>query len=176
MQQVILQPTTKIMMVLCGVSVLILVRCKILEVNWKSLVPKTKELQTDMAWESGVALILIICMVLVRWFMNRRSPIVAARPVFGLYLGIHTRWIYPLSVLLQELFVKAFVQYNLKISMPGKSHEKVIQELQPDRSKPILFLNYRPKGFQKMADMGFPYKFPAKSEVVRINLHFSENS
>ena len=113
--------TTKIVMVMCGVSMFVLALCKVLEIDWKALTPKAEQLKTDLIWGFAVSFVLIIGMELVRLGMNARSRVVAARPVFALYLGIHTRWMYPASAFLQEIFVKAFVQHNLRKTCPQKS-------------------------------------------------------
>ena len=35
-------------------------------------------------------------------------------PMFGLYLDVHTRWLYPFSIVFQELFIKTFTQDNIR--------------------------------------------------------------
>lgn len=70
-----------------------------------------------------ISLILIAGMIVFRLYLNGSDPEAAARPIFGLYLGIHGRWFYPISAVLQELFIKALMQENFRsLSPDGNKH------------------------------------------------------
>lgn len=75
----------------------------------------------EMLEAAVISLILIGGMIAWRLFLNRTDPEAAARPVFGLYLGIHGRWFYPISAVLQELFIKGLMQENFRSLSPDKN-------------------------------------------------------
>ena len=70
-----------------------------------------------------ISLILIVGMIVWRLYLNKTDPEAAARPIFGLYLWTHGRWFYPISAVLQELFIKALMQENFRSLSPnGNKH------------------------------------------------------
>lgn len=75
----------------------------------------------EMIEAAVISLILIGGMIAWRLFINRSDPETAARPMFGLYLGIHGRWFYPISAVLQELIIKGLMQENFRSLSPGKN-------------------------------------------------------
>ncbi|MBP5260873.1 MAG: CPBP family intramembrane metalloprotease [Clostridiales bacterium] len=82
-----------------------------------------KKFTREMIEAVVISLILIAGMIVWRLILNRSNPEIEARPVFGLYLGIHGRWFYPFSAVLQELFIKALMQENFRsLSQNGNKH------------------------------------------------------
>ena len=55
--------------------------------------------------------------------MNTKNPEYREIPFFGLYLNIHTRWLYPVSIVFQEFFIKAFTQENIGIVLSGLNED-----------------------------------------------------
>ena len=109
--------TTKVLIGISVVLIILFLRFTPMDICLTSLRPAKKGLKTDLVTGFGVSAALIIAMVIIRQVMNESDPEAAARPAFALYLGIHTRWFYPVSSLLQEMYVKCFVQHNIRRSM-----------------------------------------------------------
>ena len=86
-----------------------------LEIRWSALKFRDRRM---IGRELLVAVLcsaaIVLAIVGVRLWLNAHDPEAAARPWFGLYLNIHGRWFYPLSVVLQEIMIKAFVQENIR--------------------------------------------------------------
>jgi membrane protease YdiL (CAAX protease family) len=95
-----------------------------LRIRWAALKTGGRDIfRREMLEAAGFSLLLIIVMVVYRLILNGRDPEVAARPWFGLYLDIHSRWFYPFSTVLQELLIKALVQENVRCLAPnGNRH------------------------------------------------------
>lgn len=82
-----------------------------------------KSFARGMLEAAVISVILIAGMIVYRLILNRTDPEAAARPLFGLYLWIHGRWFYPISAVLQELFIKALMQENFRsLSRDGNKH------------------------------------------------------
>lgn len=91
------------------------------------MIKDKKKFTREMAEAAVISLILIAGMIGWRLFLNRSDPEVASRPAFGLYLMIHGRWFYPVSAVLQELFIKALMQENFRsLSKDGNRHFTVV--------------------------------------------------
>ena len=70
-----------------------------------------------------VSAALIVGMLVFRRYLNAHDPVAAARPAFGLYLWIHGRWFYPISVVAQEFFIKGVMQESFKsLKKPENKH------------------------------------------------------
>jgi len=86
-----------------------------LEIRWSALKFRDRRM---IGRELLVAVLcsaaIVLAIVGVRLWLNAHDPEAAARPWFGLYLNIHGRWFYPVSVVLQEIMIKAFVQENIR--------------------------------------------------------------
>ncbi|MCR5095127.1 MAG: glycerophosphoryl diester phosphodiesterase membrane domain-containing protein [Erysipelotrichaceae bacterium] len=65
----------------------------------------------------AIALLVIAGLLGFRLYMNAKNPLYQEIPMFGLYLNIHTRWFYPLNIIFQELFIKAFTQENIAVAL-----------------------------------------------------------
>lgn len=61
-----------------------------------------------------ICLGILTIMVLARIVLQRTNEEMANRPWFGLYLNVSMRWLYPVTVIVQEFFAKAFMQENMK--------------------------------------------------------------
>ena len=68
--------------------------------------------------------------------MNARNPAYRRIPLFGLYLNVHTRWLYPVSIVFQEFFIKAFTQENIGIALCGPGADGRPSE--PNRTQAVL--------------------------------------
>ncbi len=65
----------------------------------------------------AIALLVIAGFLGFRLYMNAKNPLYQEIPMFGLYLNIHTRWFYPINIVFQELFIKAFTQENIAVAL-----------------------------------------------------------
>jgi len=77
-----------------------------------------RQFRHEMLEAAVVSLVLIAGMIVWRLILNGSDPAAAARPFFGLYLGVHGRWFYPFSCILQEWFIKGFMQENFRSLHP----------------------------------------------------------
>jgi len=93
-----------------------------LTVRWAALkTGNRKAFCREMLEAAGISLVLIIGMVVYRLILNHQNPEIASRPWFGLYLGIHGRWFYPFSAVIQEFAIKAIVQENIRCLAPDSN-------------------------------------------------------
>jgi len=90
--------------------------------RWEALkAGDQKAFRREMLQAAGISAVLIAIMIAARLIMNARNPEIAARPFFGLYLNVHGRWFYPLSVVVQELMIKALMQENIRCLVPNEN-------------------------------------------------------
>ena len=87
--------------------------------NWSALRASKDELKRSLPVCIVISVLIIAALIAFRLYMNTRNPIYRETPYFGLYLNVHTRWLYPLSIVFQEFFIKAFVQDNIGITLCG---------------------------------------------------------
>lgn len=87
--------------------------------NWPALRPGREELKRSLPVCILISLITVAGLIAFRLYLNTRNPLYREIPWFGLYLGVHTRWLYPFSIVFQEFFIKAFVQDNIGIALRG---------------------------------------------------------
>jgi len=113
--------TTKFLGLLLFFEMLIFALNTTMKINLRDIIVSKKELVRTLIRASSIAVLMILCMIGIRIIKGHFDPKVAAKPAFKLYLNIRTRWLYPLNVFFQELFIKAFVQDNIRI-MAGKEH------------------------------------------------------
>ena len=81
-----------------------------------------------------IALAIVAGLFGFRLYMNAKNPIYCEIPLFGLYLNVHTRWLYPFGIVFQEFFIKSFTQENISSMLrdtdkDGKEGEKKLQPL-----------------------------------------------
>ena len=112
---------TKILMVILALEFAFFVWKTPLEINFEVFkVKKECNFSREVTEASVISAIIIVCMIVYRFYLNGVNAEVAARPAFGLYLNIHARWFYPVSVPVQEFLIKAVVQHNI-----GTINEKI---------------------------------------------------
>ncbi len=78
-----------------------------------------KENRRSLAQSAAIALLIVAGLIGFRIYMNAKDPVYREIPLFGLYLNVHTRWLYPVSIVFQEFFIKAFTQENIGIMLSG---------------------------------------------------------
>ena len=76
-----------------------------------------KEDRKSLVQSVVISLLIVAGLIGFRLFMNAKNPVYREIPLFGLYLNIHTRWLYPVSIVFQEFFIKAFTQENIGIAL-----------------------------------------------------------
>ena len=86
------------------------------KIHFECFTPGKERFKKDMIVSSIMCAVLLVVLVIIRLVQNQFSPEIAARPWFGLYLGTYMRWFYPISAVLQELFVKGIVEVNITAS------------------------------------------------------------
>ena len=86
------------------------------KIHFECLTPKKEMLKKDLIAAGIISVSLIVILVIVRFVQNFFFPEIAERPWFGLYLTTYMRWFYPISAVLQELFVKGIVEDNISAS------------------------------------------------------------
>ena len=72
-----------------------------------------KETKPALLLSALISVIIILAMEIFRFLMQAKNPAFADIPYFGLYLCMNMRWFYPLNIVIQEVFIKAFVQDNI---------------------------------------------------------------
>ena len=87
--------------------------------NWSALRPSKEELKRSLPVSIAISALVIAALIAFRLYMNTKNPVYREIPAFGLYLNVHTRWLYPFSIVFQEFFIKAFVQDNIGITLCG---------------------------------------------------------
>lgn len=87
------------------------------KIHFECLNPGKERVKKDLIISAIISAILIGGLCVVRVVQNFFFPEIAARPWFGsLYLGTYMRWFYPISAVLQEIFVKGVVEDNISAS------------------------------------------------------------
>ena len=89
-----------------------------LRIHFECFKPGKENLKKDLFWGVVLSVALIVILFIIRLVQNQFFPEIAARPYFGLYLGTYMRWFYPISAILQEMFVKGVVEDNITDSCP----------------------------------------------------------
>ena len=98
--------------------------------NSKALRFSLKEDRKSFIDSCLISLVIIAGLLGFRFYMNMKNPVYREIPAFGLYLNMNTRWLYPINIVFQEFFIKAFTQENIGIMLNGiNTNEK------QDRSK-----------------------------------------
>ena len=86
------------------------------KIHFECFTPGKDRLKKDLIISSTISVALIGILFVIRIVQNFFFPHIAARPWFGLYLTTYMRWFYPISAVLQELFVKGIVEDNITAS------------------------------------------------------------
>lgn len=106
---------SKILGVILLVEMLLLSYLSPAKCNWSALGWYSKEKRKSFLISIVISLLVIAGLLGFRLYMNAKNPLYQEIPMFGLYLNIHTRWFYPLNIIFQELFIKAFTQENIGV-------------------------------------------------------------
>ena len=86
------------------------------KIHFECFKPGRERLKKDLIIAGVMSAIMLVALVIIRLVQNQLFPEIAARPWFGLYLTTYMRWFYPISAVLQELFVKGIVEDNITAS------------------------------------------------------------
>ncbi len=97
-----------------------------MKINLQALRCSGKESGKYLWLSAFISLLIVAALLGFRLFMNAKNPVYREIPLFGLYLNVHTRWLYPISIVFQEFFIKAFTQENIGIALRsvGAAEEK----------------------------------------------------
>ena len=110
---------SKILGVILVAEMVLFSRLTPMKCNWSALRASKDELRSSLPVCIVISVLIIAALIAFRLYMNTRNPIYREIPYFGLYLNVHTRWLYPLSIVFQEFFIKAYVQDNIGITLCG---------------------------------------------------------
>ena len=113
--------TTKILIVVLAIEMVVYVWKTNMKINYKDILITKEELKQTLIRAGIISIGMIVVMIMIRIVRGHFNPKVAARPYFKLYLNVRTRWFYPVNAFFQEVFIKAFVQDNVRI-MSGKDN------------------------------------------------------
>lgn len=83
--------------------------------NRQALYLSGKDSRKSLVQSAVIALLVVAALVGFRFYLNTKNPAYREIPLFGLYLNVHTRWLYPANIVFQEFFIKAFTQENIGI-------------------------------------------------------------
>ena len=88
-----------------------------MKINRQTLRCSGQENRKALVQSAVIALLIVAALLGFRFYMNTKNPAYREIPLFGLYLNVHTRWLYPVSIIFQEFFIKAFTQENIGIAL-----------------------------------------------------------
>ncbi len=98
-----------------------------MKINRQALRCSGTESRKGLLQGAVISLLIVAALLGFRLYMNAKNPVYREIPLFGLYLNVHTRWLYPVSIVFQEFFIKAFTQENIGIAIrsigPGGKQE-----------------------------------------------------
>ena len=83
-----------------------------MRINWSALKGSREELKHSLKVSGAISIAIVALLIGFRVVSTLRDPGLREIPVFGLYLGLNTRYLYPINIVFQEFFIKAFVQEN----------------------------------------------------------------
>ena len=91
-----------------------------MKINWKGIGGSPEVIRKSLLYGGIMALIVTAVLYGFRQYLNTLSPENKEIPAFGLYLNMNTRWFCPVNMPLQELFIKCFIQDNMRKLFHGK--------------------------------------------------------
>ena len=103
---------SKILGAILVIEMILFVRFTPMRINWSALKGSREELKHSLKVSGAIAIGIIALLVGFRVVNNLRNTEFREIPLFGLYLGLNTRYLYPINIVFQEFFIKAFVQEN----------------------------------------------------------------
>ena len=83
-----------------------------MKLNWSSVRGTKEDNMQSLKIGLIISALVIVLFIVFRLIMTAKNPSIKEIPWFGLYLNMNTRWLYPVSILFQEIFIKCFVQDN----------------------------------------------------------------
>ena len=104
--------STKSLIVIVVIVTLIFWKAGLIDIDISPLkkLPKKREILISL----GLAAAFMVILILFRQVIQAFHPEIASRPFFRWYFMYHTRWFYPVNVVMQEAFIRFVVQDNLK--------------------------------------------------------------
>ena len=114
---------SKILGVILIVEMLLFVYLSPMKCNWKALHWFSRENRKSLIISFVISLLVIGGLLGFRVYMNAKNPLYREIPMFGLYLNLHARWFYPVNIVFQEFFIKAFTQENIGIALLDENSE-----------------------------------------------------
>ena len=112
---------SKILGVILITEMVLFARLTPMKCNWAAFRADREDLKRSLPVCIVISLIIVAALIAFKLYLNTRNPLYREIPYFGLYLNVHTRWLYPFSIIFQEFFIKAFVQDNIGIALRGCS-------------------------------------------------------
>ena len=108
---------SKILAVILVTEMLLLIWLSPMKIDKEALRFSAKKDGKGLLQSTVIALLIVAALLGFRFYMNTKNPAYREIPLFGLYLNVHTRWLYPVSIVFQEFFIKAFTQENIGIAI-----------------------------------------------------------
>lgn len=110
---------SKILGAILIIEMVLYTRLTPMKCNWSALRPGKEDLKRSLPVSIMISLLIVAALIAFRLYQNAKNPVYQEIPYFGLYLNMNTRWLYPLNIIFQEFFIKAFVQDNIGITLCG---------------------------------------------------------
>ena len=104
--------------------------------NRQALRCSWKENRKALVQSAVISLLIAAALLGFRFKKKKKNPVYREIPLFGLYLNVHTRWLYPISIVFQEFFIKAFTQENIGIALRSIGADS--DPFEPNRMQTIL--------------------------------------
>ena len=111
---------SKALMVTVIILTVIFLAVTPLKINLKGLRPSRQIFTRQMKPSVVISVIVLLSFLGFRFYMQSKDPSIAEIPYFGLYLNMNTRWFYPVSIVLQEIYIKLVVQDNFSEAFDRK--------------------------------------------------------
>ena len=108
---------SKILAVILAAEMVLLIYFTPVKYNRQALRCSIKESWRSLTQSAVISFLIVASLVGFRVYLNARDPACREIPPFGLYLNVHTRWLYPFNIVFQEFFIKAFTQENIGIML-----------------------------------------------------------
>ena len=111
---------SKALMVTAVVLTAIFLSFAPLKINLKAFKPSKEVFTKQMKPSVLISVIVLLLFIGFRFYMQSKDPSIAEIPYFGLYLNMNTRWFYPVSIILQEIYIKLVIQDNFSEAFDRK--------------------------------------------------------
>ena len=127
---------SKILGAILIVEMVLLICFTPMVLNRQALRCSWKENRKALVQSAVISLLIAAALLGFRFYMNAKNPVYREIPLFGLYLNVHTRWLYPISIVFQEFFIKAFTQENIGIALRSIGADS--DPFEPNRMQTVL--------------------------------------